>query len=94
MEFVCELANRLRLAVNEFGAELERDLEVGEMPREDPTAEAGAGLEHDDAATLAAEFSRGGETGSAGAYYRNVEGQRANSTSTEPKHMPGWRGET
>ena len=48
-----DVANRLRLAVNELGAELDRNFEVRLMLREDPAAEARAGFEHGDATAFA-----------------------------------------
>jgi len=69
----CDVANRIRLAVNELGAELEGHFEVRLMLGEDAAAEAGAGLEHDDATALLAELGRGGESGRARTYYGNVE---------------------
>ena len=68
-----DVANRFRLAVNEFGAELDGNFEVRLMLGENTAAEAGAGLEHDDATALLAELGGGGESGRARTYHGNVE---------------------
>ena len=73
MMFGRDVANRLRLAVNELGAELNGNFEVRLMLCEDASAEARPGLEHDDATALLAEFGCGREAGGAGTYYGNVE---------------------
>jgi hypothetical protein len=68
-----DVSNRLCLAVNELGAELDGDFEVRLMLCEDAAAEAGPGLEHDDATACLPELGGGRETSSARTYYRNVE---------------------
>jgi hypothetical protein len=68
-----DVANRLRLTVNELGAELDGNFEVRLMLCEDAAAVAGPGLEHDDATAFLPELGGGGETGSARTYYGNVE---------------------
>jgi hypothetical protein len=73
MMFGCDVANRLRLAVNELGAELDGHFEVRLMLGEDAAAEAGAGLEYDDATALLAESGGGREPRGPRTYYRNVE---------------------
>lgn len=61
----CQLAGGLSLSVQELGAELDGDVEVGEVFRENSTADAVPSLEHDDRATRRGESRRAGESGGA-----------------------------
>ena len=57
----------LRLAVDELGAELDRDLQPGNAPRPAAPADAIARLEHQHPPPRARQLRRGGESGGAGA---------------------------
>jgi hypothetical protein len=68
-----QFADRLRLAVNEFRAELNGDFEVRRVLGQDPPAEARTSFEHDDRAARLAEFRSAREAGRAGADDYDVE---------------------
>src|SRR2546423_8956906 len=61
-----------RLAVDEFGAELDRDVEARHAARPAAAADALARFEHYDRASAARKFRRGGEACRAGADDDNV----------------------
>lgn len=65
MEARRQLAGGSSLSVQELGAELDGDVEVGEVFSENSTADAVPSLEDDDRATRRGESGRAGEPGGA-----------------------------